>query len=74
MIYLEWYRDQGRGQTAADCLPCVQKIDIWPVARLVCANHAESLILWWAILRLWGVNAHTHDTSSCLGYGEQKCN
>ncbi len=74
MIYLQWYRDKGNGQRAADCLDVIQRWEgSWPVARLVCHSHGEADILWWAIYKLWGVNSHTHDCEASPASFEHAC-
>lgn len=72
MIYLQWYLDRPNGQRVADCLEhTIQTTDIWPVARFVCRDEHEATIMWWTILKLWGVNAHTYHCSE--NYGMIKC-
>lgn len=59
-IYLQWYRDKGRGQEAADANPnAEQLVDIWPVARIRGTND-ELLVKWKELLDTFEVNATTY--------------
>ncbi len=70
-IYLEWYRDKGRGQEAADAMGAKQLTNIWPVAVIEFPNPhqceyaiaAAAESLWWHLLLAFGVNAVTNHCS-----------
>lgn len=62
MIYLQWYRDQGNGQNAADATRATQMVDVWPVARLVVESWTDADRAWSELLRVHRVNATTYLT------------
>lgn len=57
-IYLQWYRDKGRGQEAADATGAEQLVDGWPIARIHGTND-ELRVKWRELLDTFGVNATT---------------
>lgn len=59
-IYLEWYRDRGNGQQAADTFDAEQyEFGIWPMARVLCRTRDEAEMKWEGILAVYKVNAMT---------------
>lgn len=57
---LRWFRDQGRGQEAADVTGADQIIDVWPQAVLPCTSYEDSEVKWRGLLNRFGVNAMTY--------------
>lgn len=58
---LRWFRDQGRGQEAADAVGAKQEMDgVWPVANWPCKDYKESDMRWQHLLKVYGVNAMTY--------------
>lgn len=54
--YLQWYRDKGRGQEAADALGAVQSLDgVWPIARIY-GTRAELDVKWRELYMTYRVN------------------
>jgi hypothetical protein len=61
ILSLRWFRDQGRGQEAADAVKADQVLDgPWPVAVLTCKDYKDSEEKWWDLLRRFGVNSMTY--------------
>ncbi len=53
---LEWHRDKGRGQEAADAVKAEQYFQIWPMAKIhVTDENREGT--WLDLLRKFNVNA-----------------
>lgn len=65
---LRWYRDQSRGQEAADAVACDQFHDGWPTAQLHCRDERHATALWKYLLLTFGVNAHTHSNPTSWEY------
>lgn len=67
-IYLQWYRDKGRGQEAAEAMDAKQLTDYWPIAVIEFPNPNQCALaieaardsLWWHLLLNYGVNAMTY--------------
>jgi hypothetical protein len=58
---LRWYRDQGRGQEAADNTNADQLMDgTWPIAVLPCDGYKDAGKRWKDLLDTYGVNATTY--------------
>lgn len=59
-IYLQWYRDKGRGQEASTAMGAVESLDgSWPIARIDCKDNEEANALWDRIYKTYDVNAMT---------------
>lgn len=57
-ISLRWYRDQGRGQEAADDVGAEQGMDgSWPIAILHCESRYHERRMWQYLFKTFGVNA-----------------
>jgi hypothetical protein len=60
-LHLRWFRDQGRGQEAADTVGAIQTTDgAWDVAILFCNSYKDSETQWWNLLNTFQVNAMTY--------------
>lgn len=56
-MYLQWYRDQGRGQEAADAIGAIQDMDgSWPTAKLPVTRETQDE-KWRHLLHTYGINA-----------------
>lgn len=59
-LFLNWWRDKGRGQEAADAVGAQQPMDgTWPAAILPCATNKEANEKWDHLYKTYGVNAMT---------------
>jgi hypothetical protein len=59
-IHLEWYRDKGEGQRAADTFDAEQyDFGIWPMARIGCRTQHEADMKWQGLWNIYKVNANT---------------
>lgn len=56
--YLQWYRDKGRGQEAAELMLAEESVDVWPIARIYGpAKYLEKI--WDVLMKRFEVNAMT---------------
>jgi hypothetical protein len=56
--HIRWFRDQRRGQEAADAMMATQTVDgSWPVAVLLCVDNADADRLWEHLYATFQVNA-----------------
>jgi hypothetical protein len=60
-IHLQWYRDKGRGQEAADAndYTVYQLTHVWPIGLIVCKDNEEVRARWQHLYDTYGVNAMT---------------
>ena len=58
---LQWFRDQGQGQAAADEVQAIEEmVGSWPVAILVCLDKYHCDCMWRYLLTKFAVNAMTY--------------
>jgi hypothetical protein len=59
--YLQWFRDQGKGQEASDDTKATEDfIGSWPIARLMCEDGKDAEQKWKYLISKFEVNAMTY--------------